>query len=300
MRVGARRQPGTRVGSGNADQPEEHSLSEADVPGAGVRGHAGERGDPHDQQRPGGGAVGGLVQQVDERGDGENGPAAAERAERQADQQTGRDGEDEHVDRTSVRLRPGADGCHRDGTAVMRIRRARAQARMPPARLDTCPSLRPGRGARRPGAGPAHAELVIDGDHLAARGGQQRRGQRGPVAGGSTPTPGRPGPRRSGRAAGAAGCAPPRRRGLRPIPDSAAHPAPRPRPGGGRPPAPRGWRPAAAPGAARLPTARGGRWRRRPGGRCRCGPVHAAPRRPAPGVSPSRVSGVPHGMIQPR
>jgi hypothetical protein len=80
----ARGQPGASVGAGHAQDADGNTRREADLAGLPVRDHPGCRRDPRNEQRPGCGRMRRLVQQVDQDRDGEDGPSAAEGAERQA------------------------------------------------------------------------------------------------------------------------------------------------------------------------------------------------------------------------
>ena len=73
-------------GAGHAGGAEDQAGAPADPPGPGVAGHAGERGDPDDEQRGGDGLLGRQPGDVDQDRHGQDRAAAAEQAERDADQ----------------------------------------------------------------------------------------------------------------------------------------------------------------------------------------------------------------------
>ena len=152
--------------------------------------------------------------------------------------------------------------------------------------------------------GAGVVEGVVDGDDVAAAGVEQRGHDAGAVAAGAVhPDRAGAGPRRGGRAPRGSGCAPSRRCAARRAPGRGAR---RGRPVAAGPGASSAARSAkvavrvARAAARRRPSPRACRWPSRPGGRCRCGPARAAPRRRPRRVSPSRVTGVPHGISQPR
>jgi hypothetical protein len=87
----ARGQPASGAGARDADDADGDPLGRADPARPPVRSRSGKRGDPHDEQRSGDSRVRLLVQQVDQRRDGQDRPPVTQGAQRQAGQQPGGD-----------------------------------------------------------------------------------------------------------------------------------------------------------------------------------------------------------------
>ncbi|GJF26839.1 hypothetical protein SHO565_74030 [Streptomyces sp. HO565] len=84
------------IGAGHAEGAEEQPGLPADPVGAGMRYQGGEAGDADDEQGGGDGLLRALPGEVDQDRDREDGAAATEDAEADADQQGGRDDEGGH------------------------------------------------------------------------------------------------------------------------------------------------------------------------------------------------------------
>jgi hypothetical protein len=97
VRVDSGRQPAADVRAGQAEPGKDEPGPDPHPTGSPVRDHADECGRPDDQQRPRGRGVRRLVEQVDQRRDGEDRPAAAQCAQGQADEQPGRDRDGQHA-----------------------------------------------------------------------------------------------------------------------------------------------------------------------------------------------------------
>ena len=93
VRVGGLVPAGSEQGAGDADEAEQGAGTEADTVGAPVGDDADEGGDGDQHERGGGRLLGRLPGGIDQGGDGEDGAAAAERAEGHTDQQPERGGE---------------------------------------------------------------------------------------------------------------------------------------------------------------------------------------------------------------
>ena len=90
------RQPCPGNGSRGPQRPEDDPLQHPDMTVPAVREHPEHRGHPDDDQRPGGRRAGVHPQQVHQRRDGQDRPAAAERTQAEPDQQSDRDRDDQH------------------------------------------------------------------------------------------------------------------------------------------------------------------------------------------------------------
>ena len=135
---------GLRAGRGAADRghAERQASSSSTLPGAVGGDGSDQRGEADDDQRPGGRLCRGLPEDVDQHRDGEDRPAAAERAQAEPDERARRRCDDQrHAGRSAC---PPAAAC---GT-WRRCRRSR-RSRPASARRRRAATRRPRRGSRR-------------------------------------------------------------------------------------------------------------------------------------------------------